>query len=327
MTGTTLRTRLLTPDHGVSVEELAQGWFQTDITLTVLVDRAPDVAADPGVTDRVRGALGRALMDGASAASLREEPCTFDPPCTHDVMWNPKGTVRRGVEIPKPFRLGICSAADDRLSVRVSLFGFASDWAEPVAEALVRAFHGGVALIEGDRCGWDVIHRTITTAAPLASPPFSDWDRDDPVGVVLAFQTPFAFRGRDRAPLDPLALLTGLSRRAEGMARWHDVHLQVGGQQLADAAAMLTHDASLLRPYHRLRPPNRGRSLGIPLDGSVGPYALFGPQGALASLWPLLVLGTAFGAGTRTSLGFGGYHLSVLTPDLTAQTGRSVENV
>jgi hypothetical protein len=68
--------------------------------------------------------------------------------------------------------------------------------------------------------------------------------------------------------------------------------------------------------------------VGITLDGQIGPYALTGPDDALAQVWPLLTLGTAFGAGSRTSLGYGGYHLSALTAMEDVGGGRrSVENV
>jgi hypothetical protein len=303
---------------------LVDDWFQTDITITLGPEAGPALADDPGVTDRIRGALGRALMEGASAASISAELCSWTPPCTHDVLWNPKGSLRRGVEIPKPFRLAVGVTAERAFCVTLSLFGLASEWAEPAAEALVRAFRNGVALEQGCRRGWSVVDRAIATPPPFPGCPFGH-DSAEEVGVVLAFQTPFAFRGRDRSPLDPLALLTGLSRRAEGMARWHHGHLQVQGQDLADAAACLRADVAHLQPYHRLRPANRGRAEGIPLDGYRGPYALSGPAEMMARVWPLLALGTAVGAGTRASLGFGGYRLSLLGG--AGVEGRSVENL
>jgi hypothetical protein len=329
MTGHALRQRLTQPAHEVSIEALAAAWFQTDITLTLGPSALPVWAGDPGIADRVRGALGRALMEGASAQALAEQPCTWDPPCSHDVLWNGKGSVRAGVDIPKPFRLSVWPSADAALCVTLSLFGVASDWAEPAAEALVRAFRGGLSLDGGPRRGWEVVNRTIAAAPPLPPSPFpasSVTSRE--AGVVLAFHTPFAPRRGDQQALDPLALLTGLSRRAEGMARWHDAHLQVQGQALADAAAALSADTTMLRSCPRLRPPNRGRAVGIPLDGQIGPYALTGPDDALAQVWPLLTLGTAFGAGSRTSLGYGGYHLSALTAIEGVGGGRrSVEKV
>ncbi|WP_413204161.1 CRISPR system precrRNA processing endoribonuclease RAMP protein Cas6 [Rhodospirillum sp. A1_3_36] len=304
-----LRWRLGNPNRSVDSANLAREWFQSDIVLT-LGPNAPDaVAGDPAVADRIRGALGRTLMESASGEAISGRPCPWSPPCALDILWGETGQVRRGVPIPKPFLIRVDAPRPGWLEIRLSLFGFATDWAEGIGDALVRTFRNGVSLEGGPhRRPFDPCHRLVETPNPApCPPPFAR--SDDVADVSLWFITPVIPRRGNRTALDPLALLTGLSRRAEGMARWHDAALEVQGQALGEAARALRVDPFGLRPIAWTRPHTRNRSHDIPRSGFTGPYRLFGPSWALAEIQPLLTLGQAQGAGGHVALGLGQYRL------------------
>lgn len=310
-----LRYRLQNPRQAVTLEQLMEHWFQVDIRVHLTSDVEAVSNQDPSVADRLRGALGRALMEVASAEAVSGRPCPWDPACTLDVLWGDMGTVRRGVQVPKPFVIRVLPAPGGGTDICLSLFGQATDWAEAVADGLIRALRGGVSLDGGPRRPYDPQARCVqpVDAGPL-------WDALRPVdagstgadALMLLFETPLATRQGEDLTIDCRALLTGLSRRAEGMARWHDSHLAVEGQALADAASVLSVQTSHLRPRHWRRPPNRQRTHDIPLGGFVGPYLLSGPVWAIDHITPLLVLGQAFGAGSHTALGLGRYRLAPL---------------
>lgn len=308
-----LNRRLQGPARRVSVADLAAVWFQASVVARV--GRGLPEGPDPARTDRLRGAFGRALMDCASPEAIGGQPCPWDPVCALDVLWGDHGTVRRGVPVTPPFRLSTQAVGPQQTDIRVDLFGFASDWVDSVADALIRACRSGVAWdLPGQAAGVSrqvlpVVGRWITADdRPLATG--LSLPRTGDGAVDLVFSSPLYVRRGAGAALDPLAVLTGLSRRAEGMARWHDADLQVQGQRLADAAAALQGDVSRMKPLHWLRPRTRGRSEELCRNGYTGRYRLSGPVGALTEVLPLLLLGEQFGAGSHTALGQGRYRLA-----------------
>lgn len=239
-----LRQRLAAPLDHATADDLLARWFQADIVVRLGPGLTPDRITDPRLPGRLRGALGDALLAGASAEARAEQPCPWDPPCALDVLWGETGTMRRGVEIPRPFVIRVDPDPPDGARVTLSLFGFATDWAEGVADALV---------------------------------------------------------------LDPLAMLTSLSRRAEGFARWHDTALTVDGDALAETASALTLDGQGLSPAGWTRGSARQPGRGIPVTGVVGRLVLRGPPEALARAGALLALGSRFGAGGHAAQGMGRY--------------------
>lgn len=187
----------------------------------------------------------------------------------------------------------------------VCLFGLATDWAEAVADALVKAARGGVALPGPARVRWEPLARRQTNPDPPPLPSLSG-DGPETVGRVdLMFTTPLVLRRGKALVLSPRALATSLSRRAEGMARWHDAHLLVDGDGLAAAAAAITLDGRAMTLAQWVRTSSRQPGREIPVSGLVGPLRLAGPAWALETLAPLIALGTRFGAGSHPTLGLG----------------------
>lgn len=306
----TVRHRLRHPVDTVGVVALAGLWFQGDVRLRVATAGLGACAADPAAADRLRGAFGQALMAVASAPAQAGQPCPWSPPCTLDILWGDMGPVRRGVSLPRPFVLGLDADGDDTVVLRLSVIGFASDWTEAAADALVRACRAGLSLDGGPRRPLEPLERTVVAGGLPPLPDFSGWTE-----VLLLFHTPFQPRRGEGGAFDPLALLTGLSRRAEGMARWHDAALTVRGQALADAAAALSADLSGMEAAVWARPRTRGRQHDQWRDGLRGLYRLRGPADAVAEVMPLLWLGQAFGAGSHAGLGQGRYQVVIPVGD------------
>ncbi|SDF10078.1 CRISPR system precrRNA processing endoribonuclease RAMP protein Cas6 [Rhodospira trueperi] len=304
-----LRQRLAEPIDHATADDLLARWFQADIVVCLGPALAPDRISDPRFPGRLRGALGEALLAGASAEARAEQPCPWDPPCALDVLWGKTGTVRRGVEIPRPFVIRVDPDPPEGARVTLSLFGFATDWAEGAADALVRALRGGIGGgADGTRLTLEPQHRTIITPEPPA--PVMPEEVGPGLGAVaLTVRTPLVLRRRSALVLDPLALLTGLSRRAEGFARWHDTALTVDGDALAETASALTLDGQGLSPAGWTRSSARQPGRSIPVTGVVGRLVLRGPLAALARAGALLALGDRFGAGGHAAQGMGRYDI------------------
>jgi hypothetical protein len=313
-----VRDRLALPPLEGGYRDLLAGWFQSDVVLTIGPRAPDDVAGDPAAANRIRGAWGRALMETASGPAIAGQPCPWSPPCALDVLFGEMGNVRRGVVLPKPYVVRVDSPCPGWLEVRLSLFGFAVDWLEAAGEALVRAFRHPLSLDGRARRPYDPYARILeediipfaSRVTPESLSTLMASTQDGEAAITLVFTTPFCPRRAGDWAFDPLALLTGLSRRSEGMARWHDARLRVSGDALSAAARALTLDVSAMAPHQWVRPPNRGRDRGIPQGGLLGPCRLTGPAPALAEVLPLLVLGESFGAGSHTALGLGRYHLT-----------------
>ncbi len=309
-----LHARLSGPAADTDIEGLLARWFQTDILFS-LPDR-PGILKDPAVPDHMRGALGQALLETASEEAQAGHPCPWSPPCALEILWGDMPPVRPGVPVPKPFALALEPGPEaGRVTLRLSLFGFASDQAEAVAEALTRILRAGVAPRPGPPTPWRPLDRKIVTLDP---PDLLTIPREAK-GIALCFETPFIARGLEPPTggsgpsLTATKLLTGLSRRAEGFARWHDLDLWIDGDRLASIAAGLTVDLSTMTPIRWQRPTTRGQKKPLWRDGLCGVLRLSGPgdllQESLLGAMPLLVLGQRIGAGSHVNQGAGRYQL------------------
>ncbi|NBC33314.1 MAG: hypothetical protein GVY13_11620, partial [Alphaproteobacteria bacterium] len=134
--GRGLRHRLLRPADQVDLPGLAARWFRQ--TIRLVCPNAGPLALDPGLPGQIRGALGHVLLAAASEPARAGRPCCWSPPCAYDVVFGDHGRIASGEEMPKPLVLSV-DALDQDLLVRATLFGFATDWIDAVAEALAVA--------------------------------------------------------------------------------------------------------------------------------------------------------------------------------------------
>lgn len=306
-----LAARLLAPARRVDLVALAAEWFRAVIVVRCRASHG--LAADVRLLNRVRGALGTALTETASAEALAKQPCPWLPPCALDVLYRTQGHITPGLEIPKPYVLQADEDGTD-IVLALTLFGFASDWAEAVAEALVRGLRRGLDLA--------VTGRELTSSEAVVVPVTAG-------GALLLFETPLHLRRTEDpdpdAPPDFPALVSSLANRVSGLARWQDAALDL------DAGALKSLARSLRVRWEVARPEEWDRyshlqARSVPMEGTVASALV---EGGLEALLPLLALGETCHAGSHAAFGLGRYRLALLpddTPPVPAcrGVGRSV---
>lgn len=299
-----LSGRLLRPARIVALADLPGQWFHS--VVVVRCRGARSLAGDPKFAGTLRGAWGEQLKATASAEAIAGEPCPWRPPCALDVLFRTQGRITPALEIPKPYALALLADGAD-LVVRLTVFGFATEWTEAAADALVRAVRGltpgGQRLAVHDRWYWSEDGIVIEPVPPA---------------LVLAFATPLQIRPRDaaRAPaggggddagFDLPMLVASLGNRISGLARWQDAALDADFRGLKDQAAAVAVRLLDHAPDRWLR-FSRRQGQWIPMAGR-RLVALI--EGDLAPLMPLLAIGESCHAGSHASLGLGRYTLLV----------------
>lgn len=302
-----LAHRLLTPVETVDPAALAARWFHQHID--VAIAGAASLAADLALPVRVRGAWGQELMRAASPEALADRPCPWDPPCALDALFREQGRLTPRLALPRPYVFSVCtSESKTELNIRLSLFGFATDWTDAAAEALTAALRGGDPLRIGRTSSnpGDVrlppIHRSIRTVESCPIPADSGL-------VVLNFRTPLALRsGGDTYRPTARPLVTSLGNRLSGLARWLDCRLETDWPALAAHAETLVCNAEAMTEAVWQRRSGRQDGRLIPVHGWCGRLIL---QGDLAPVLPLLVLGATCHAGSHAAHGLGAYELEI----------------
>jgi hypothetical protein len=228
------------------------------------------------------------------------------------VFFRTQGHVTPALEIPKPYVFGLYGDGAD-LVVRLTLFGFATDWTEATADALIRACRDklslGRPLYVTDRAFWS----EEGVAAQQA-----------PDALLLAFETPLHIRrknalkaehqaaaGRDRADDGDIGfetIATSLGNRISSLARWQDAAVDANFRQLKALA-------KACRTQITDRVPDGWRRFSRPQQRWIqmrGQRRLVLIEGDLAPFMPLLTIGETTYVGSHVSLGMGRYAL--LTP-------------
>lgn len=298
-----LSGRLLSPARRIALADLPAQWFHSMIEVRCRGGRP--LAADPKFAGAVRGAWGAQLKATASAEAIAGDACRWQPPCALDVFFRTQDWITPALEIPKPYVPALLAEGADLL-VRLTLFGFATDWTEAAAEALVRGCRElswrGRRLEVTDRRYWSEDGIAVC---------------DAPATVVLAFETPLEIRSKntaglaDRKPFDLTTLVATLGNRVSGLARWQDAAVDADFRALKEQAAALRVQV-LEQPPARWRRISRRQGQWIPMAGRQ-PVGLI--EGRLADLMPLLAIGETCHAGSHASLGLGRYAL--LLPQLS----------
>ena len=293
--GSALARRLNRPARRVALGDLPAGWFHS-IILARCRDAA-DLADQPGFPGKVRGAWGEALKGTASAEALADRPCPWVPPSALDVFFRGQGRVRPELEIPKPYVIAVFPEAHD-LWVRLTLFGFATEWTEMAAEALLLALRGRLSI--GRRL--EVVDRRYWSEEGVALPAAAC--------LALTFETPGQMRQQQQVrPIDFRSLVNSLCDRIQGLARWQDAEVLADWSALKDQARALSvsHLGSTPESWSR---HSRRQNKDFAMAGERSQWLI---SGELAPLLPLLAIGTTTHAGGRASLGLGRYRLQPIT--------------
>ncbi len=294
-----LARRLLAPAQTVALDEIAGHWLAASVEATVPGHGA--LADDLVVMNRIRGALGRLLMSGASDQAIAGEPCPWSPPCALDVLFREQARLGKH-GIPKPWVLALDRHGFD-LVVRVTLFGIAIEWAAVVAHALASALRHHIdwkerapmLFLPKTEVGRVAIKQVDHILVPRVR-----------ASTVLEFITPMDSAGDD--PLDrPATVIGRLARHVDLLARWMDLEIDADWRALSQLWSDLDYDtAGLARrgPLDR-KSGREKREFTIPLvHGSLG------MAGDLAPIWPILALGQICHVGRKATAGFGRYRLT-----------------
>ncbi|KAB2874159.1 MAG: CRISPR system precrRNA processing endoribonuclease RAMP protein Cas6 [Pseudorhodoplanes sp.] len=296
-----LADRLLNPEHRLPLERLNEAWSAA--TIEAIIPGHAALAGDLVLMTRIRGALGRVLMQGASREALANKPCLWWPPCALDILFREQARIEGRHGIPKPWVLALDRHGFDLL-VRITLFGFAMEWAGAVSLALATALQHKIDWRERAR------FHAIFLPEPVVSRVGIHAIERVPIpkrrnAVVLALLTPLDTAGDD--PLDrPASVIGRIARRVSLLSRWMNVEIDADWRKLSDHWNDLEFNTG---SFHRLPllPRKSGRErqdfrLGL-IDGSLG------IAGDLASIWPILALGQLCHAGRGGTAGLGRYGL------------------
>ena len=299
---TTVAERIERPGREFDPASLAEVWFQQ--TAVVRIAGAGAAAANPGLPGKLRGALGKALMRGASDDAIAGRPCPWRPACAFDVLFREQARFEGRHGVPKPYVTAVDRAGND-LDLKVTLFGFACDWMDSIRERLVEAARFGLPwrkLLSGNASSDRGTHPEIRGSwiATRESIPAGR----APEVVALQFLTGVDATGCD--PLDdPATLIARLARRIDGLARWQDA--VVPGhvwEALAPVWKDLHYSVGLREGTHERYSKRQGRIIrNADLVGHIG------IEGDLEPVWPLLKLGEQVHIGRGATAGRGRFAL------------------
>jgi hypothetical protein len=289
--------RLARPLRRLTVEALAAEWFMGHVRL--VVEGLPSGVALGPLAGRVRGALGAALQETASADAVAGRPCPWQPPSALDLLFRSQGRLTKAMELPKPMLIAH-EPDGPRLLVTLGLVGFASECLEETAAALVRAWRQRIPDVAGSR----VVDRQIWSSEGVPVPEAAR-------AVILEFVSPLEIRFKGDVPESRQAalwsLLSSLGNRVSGLARWQDAEIVADWPDLKARACGIefTCLATASESWQR-RSFRQDRR--IPMQGDRPVLRL---AGDLAPFLPWLALGSTTHVGSHAALGMGRYRLLV----------------
>lgn len=289
--------RLARPLRRLTIEALAAEWFTGHVRLAV--EGVPSGVALGPLAGRVRGALGAALRESASADAVAGRSCPWRPPSALDLLFRSQVRITKAMELPKPMLIAL-EPDGPRLLVTLGLVGFASECLEETAATLVRAWRQRIPGVAGSR----VVDRQIWSSEGVAVPEATD-------AVIMEFASPLEIRFKRDGPASPQAalwsLLSSLGNRVSGLARWQDAEIAADWSDLKarSGGIELTCLATASESWQR-RSFRQDRR--IPMQGDRPVLRL---AGDLAPFRPWLALGAVTHVGSHAALGMGRYRLLV----------------
>ncbi len=258
MTGAAIDWRLTGGTRPGTLADFADAWLHHDIIAT-LPGMAAFVAA-PSLLNKVRGALGTALLASASDAVKARRPCDWPQTCTAEVLFGSRPLIRldgHDSQIATPFVLAGRSQPDGSLALSLRVLGLASEWSQSAAAAFATALSTGVR--------WDQLARDAGRPAPrhiridgLRIVPTRKPAHPAPGALIMVFRTPVAVERANIAD-DPQLLLGAMSRRLALLAPWFG--LTPSG--VLDAATVASKSGKILidEPLAKFQPGYGGHRM------------------------------------------------------------------
>jgi len=276
------------------MEELAATWFAVEIAAT-LSGYGP-LADEMEMLRKVRGALGGRLLRSASPEARSNRPCPWDPPCALDLLFREQARLGGGRGVPKPWVLAADRVGHD-LVVRLTVFGFATEWVPAISAALAEALVHDVE--------WRLLRRDLFKPRPeLAAFRLREIEgvavRDVPDAALVSFVTPLEAEVTDLREA-PWSLLTRAARRVELLAAWMDAGLSGPLEEISAQARGLSFGTGGLEAVPVGRRSGRSGQAFRQLMHS-GSLTV---AGNLHPIWPLLKILAFCHVGRGTTAGFG----------------------
>ena len=295
--------RLDAPPETLDLAGLAARWFRGIVAFRLAGLAA--LAGDPGLPGRIRGAFGERLMQAASPQALAGQPCPWQPPCAFEALWRKQGRIEPGFDHASPWLIGL-DPLDGDLVVRLTLFGFANEFIAAASEAMTAAllrdvdWRGQTGLFVPRIA---IAHRWLEERAGVDMPPRAE-------RAEITMLSPLALTGAD--PRDkPGSLVSGLVRRLQGLARWHDAALapaidpRVLGQRALELEWYF-HQPQVLA-WQR---GSRRQDKAIPMQGLVCQIMISGFADGDDDLRLALALGETCHIGADAAFGCGRFELA-----------------
>jgi len=273
------------PSISLPVRDIGEVWRSSMVIVTT--SRPAELDFSPDIGGRVRGLLGKALLELSEKDALCE--------LAFRMLF---GDIPAGVT--RPFNLSV-QGAREKLRLKVTLHGAAEFLAPAIERALQTGFQSGLALSVDakSRASLNILDSRIERNAYVESPKIEEanW-------VWMVLRGPLLVLQGRHAALDGQRFTRGLWRRVRDLARWQDVGLAGNETAIVERAGSLRWEYRYLNPVHWSRHSSRQRGRVLPMEASVGS---FGVSGALGDIAPLIALGATIQAGARTAFGFGAY--------------------
>lgn len=263
-------------------------------------------ARDPGLAGRIRGAFGDVLVEASSPESAAGMPCPWDPPCAFEALFRKQGRMTPGSDFPSPWVISLDPRHGD-LTVTLTLFGFATEWAPAAAEMLA------IALCR--RVDWRGRTELFVPRVEIARRRLLGLDGvrqragEETEPLTLDFLSPLVSSGAS-VDLAPAAAFSALGFRLEGIARWHGATLSA--VDWAGIAAALRRAEWTWLSVERVtwsRGSRRQDNKRIPMTGITGRLLLEGEPQDIELIAPLVRLGEHTHVGADIAFGCGRYRL------------------
>ncbi len=260
-------------------------------------------SASPSLLNKVRGALGRALIEGGSDPVQNRETCDWPEPCTAEILFGKRPKIRIGPndsEITKPFVLFARPLKHD-LEVGITLFGSARNRMPDVRMAMIQSLRKRVRWDQLARDHGLFVPRTMQIPFPVLEQVNGITAGPPPKQLLIQFVSPL---DAERGQLDkePQLIFRRLARRLQMLARWQGVEVATEWRVLEEAWLSVDLRLENVDPYPRSRGGHKHHNtlihnVEVCVEGNVAP------------LLPMLLIGEHTHVGRGASLGLGRYRL------------------
>ncbi len=291
-----LRARFGRPLAELDARDLPLHWQQTDLRL--YCRRPRDFDSGPTLGGRIRGALGHALADAATAPAdgSAKRRTLWGWPSAFAALY---GTTWESGVAP-PYAIAAHDVGQV-IEIRLALFGFAAIWTNEVKAALARAVARGIAVASEApvRAPLEILK---VEAGPATLRPSASTRE-----ALLLLKGLLQIRNEESLRYTPEGFVSSLCNRISALAPWQDFRVRTAHLLKCAEAVSLSFEPP--RPFAGMRHSSAQRGRNIPIAGTQGRLML---RGRIEPIVPLLRLGEIAQIGGRTTAGYGHYELAFL---------------